>query len=85
MLIENTAVISRFTNLFSQTKKQAESEDLFLSELKNQLIEAKKELETAQINFNNVTGPKLIDVYIYKIQSEEARYEKILSEIKKLM
>ena len=85
MSIENAAIISRFVNFFDTARKTRPKEDPCLNELKNQLYRSKLELEAAIDNFNNVTDPKLIDVYIYKIQSEEARYEKILSEIKNLM
>ena len=85
MSTENIAAISKFVNFFDTSKKVKKQEDICLKELKKQLRDAKLELEAAMDNFNNVTDPKLIDVFIYKIQSEEARYEKILSEIKELM
>jgi len=85
MSTENIATISKFISFFDTAKKTKQTEDHCLKELKRQLYESKLELEAALTNFNNVTDPKLIDVYIYKIQSEEARYEKILSEIKAIM
>lgn len=85
MSIENVAVISKFVSFFDTAKRTQKIEDPCLTELKRQLYQSKLELEAAIDNFNNVTDPKLIDVYIYKIQSEEARFEKILSEIKEIM
>lgn len=85
MLIENKASITKFVSFFDTARKVKKTESPHLKELKKQLYDSKLELEAAMDNFNNVTDPKLIDVYIYKIQSEEARFEKILSEIKELM
>lgn len=53
-----------------------------LNDLKSSIEQAKTELNCAMENFNNVTEPKLIDFYIYKIQSEQNRYEQLLSEYK---
>lgn len=85
MTTENIAAVSKFMSFFDTTKKTKQKEEPCLKELKKQLFESKLELEAALTNFNNVTDPKLIDVYIYKIQSEEARFEKILSEIKEIV
>ena len=82
MLGENTVILTRFLNLFDTSKKEKTAENKHLNELKARLNQTKLELNAAIENFNNVTDPKLIDVYIYKIQSEEARYEHILNEIK---
>lgn len=56
-----------------------------LSELKENIEYTKCEMNTALLNFNNVTEPKLIDYYIYKIQSEQNRYEQLLIEYKQLV
>lgn len=55
-----------------------------LAELKEHIEYAKSEMDYAVSNFNNVTEPKLIDYYIYKLQSEQNRYEQLLSEYKQL-
>jgi len=83
MTEENTVIISRFFNIFNTSKKEKESEKSYLSELKKQLYRTKLELNAAIDNFNNVTDPILTDVYIYRIKSEEARYDRILKEIKR--
>lgn len=85
MSIENAAVLSKFVSFLDTAKKTRRIEDSRLKELKKELYRSKLELEAAMDNFNNVTDPKLIDVYIYRMRSEETRYEKILSEIKQLM
>lgn len=85
ILTENAAVLSKFSAFFTLAKKVRETEDPRLKKLKEELYHSKLELEAAMDNFNNVTDPKLVDVYIYKMRSEETRYEKILSEIKQLM
>ena len=83
---ENAAIpLFKFSFLSFSKKKEAENDSSKLSELKKQLAETKLEIEAAEDLFNNVTDPKLIDTYIYKMQSEESRYEKILADIKKLM
>ena len=56
-----------------------------LDGIKSSIEHVKSELYQAMSNFNNVTEPKLIDFYIYKIQSEQTRYEQLLSEYKELI
>ncbi len=73
-----------FLNIFLKPKKEKKSENLYLNQLKKQLKDSKENLECAIDNFNNVTDPKLVDIYIYKIRAEEARFEHILGEIKEL-
>lgn len=85
MLLENEMARLPFLGFFDTAKKKNPKEDIVLKKLKGQLYRSKLELEAAMDNFNNVTDPKLIDFYIYRIQSEEARFGKILSEIKDLM
>lgn len=65
-----------------EEKAELKSQSLRYGELKKRLSEAKLELNAALDNFNYVTDPKLTDVYIYKMRSEQARYEYILNEIK---
>ncbi len=51
-----------------------------LQNLKKSIDETKEKLRFAHENFNNVSEPKLIDFYIYKIQSEQSKYEQLLFE-----
>lgn len=51
-----------------------------LSALRESIENSKQKLNFAYDNFNNVIEPKLIDFYVYKIQSEQSRYEQLLSE-----
>ncbi len=51
--------------------------------LKLDIEDCKIKLKSAQENFNNVTEPKLIDFYIYKIQAEQSRFSQLLSEYRK--
>ena len=70
-----------FFRLFAQ--KISEEERLHeekLRQLKNGLDLTKEKLRFAHENFNNVSEPKLIDFYIYKIQSEQSKYEQLLTE-----
>ena len=98
MLKENMAIVSKFFNMVNLSEKKEERRisrreknelkiektnlNLKYNELKQRLCETKQELNAAIDNFNSVTDPKLTDVFIYKIQSEEAKYEHILREIK---
>lgn len=70
-----------FFRLFAQ--KISEEERLHeekLQILKKSINETKEKLRFAHENFNNVSEPKLIDFYIYKIQSEQSKYEQLLFE-----
>ena len=53
-----------------------------IRELKYNIEQTRAEMRLAMDNFNNVTEPKLIDFYIYKIQSEQTRYEQLISKYK---
>ncbi len=63
----------------------AEKRKQKLCELKESIEYTKCEMNSAISNFNNVVEPKLIDYYIYKIQSEQNRYEQLLIEYKQLV
>jgi len=65
-------------------KRKNKIHEKHISELKSHIEEAKLEINLAIDNFNNVTEPKLIDFYIYKISSEQTRFEQLLSEYKNL-
>ncbi|MBO4940789.1 MAG: DUF2508 family protein [Clostridia bacterium] len=52
--------------------------------LKSSIEHTKINLAYAIENFNNVTEPKLVDFYIYRIQSEQTRFEQLLAEYKAL-
>ncbi len=85
-MLEAITVIKEMpSKLFSFAKKEEPNERLAsLEELKKRLKRSSLELNAAIDGFNSVTDPKLIDVYIYKIQSEQMNYDRILCEIKKL-
>ncbi len=71
--------LSKVKNLRKKSDKIYEQR---INELKSNIEDTKSELNLAMENFNNVIEPKLIDFYIYKIQSEQTRYEQLLSEYK---
>ncbi|MBR2453010.1 MAG: DUF2508 family protein [Clostridia bacterium] len=52
--------------------------------LRSSIEHTKANLAYAIENFNNVTEPKLVDFYIYRIQSEQTRFEQLLAEYKAL-
>lgn len=76
--INITSTITRIIN----NKKADKEYEMHINQLKSNIDNAKHELHLAMENFNNVTEPKLIDFYIYKIQSEQTRYEQLLNEYK---
>ena len=64
------------------TKKSDRPYETRINELKSNIEQARTEMNQAMENFNNVTEPKLIDFYIYRIQSEQTRYEQLILEYK---
>ncbi len=67
---------SKAQKLTKENKLQLEK----LRLLKEDIEDSKAKLKSAQDNFNNVTEPKLIDFYIYKIQAEQSRFSQLLTE-----
>ncbi len=83
MLAElSTGISSVFFRMIGSEKKTAALRDAKQRELISSIENAKIEIKLALDNFNNVTEPKLIDFYIYKILSEQTRFEHLLSEYK---
>ncbi len=76
-MVESLPFLKFFTQKISEDEKRHEEK---LKMLKAGIDESNNRLRTAHENFNNVTEPKLIDFYIYKIQSEQSRYEQLLLE-----
>ena len=64
--------------------KNNEAKKESLSSLRENIEQTKAEMNGAIDNFNNVTEPKLIDFYIYKIQAEQNKYDQLLCEYKKI-
>jgi len=63
-------------------RRTEEQQRKYLGELKGSIEYTKSEIESAMRNFNNVTEPRLVDFYIYKIQSEQSRYDQLMVEYK---
>ncbi len=83
MTISYAANLADIFNKAKAAEKRAkEQHRARLQTLKENIDSARDEIRQATENFNNVTEPKLIDLYIYKIQSEQSRYEQLLSEYK---
>ena len=76
--VKNSFAERRRLRLLAEARRQK------LCELKEHIEYTKSEMNAAMSNFNNVTEPKLIDYYIYKIQSEQNRYEQLLIEYKSI-
>jgi len=74
-----SATFSKVATLNKKTEKVHEKQ---IRELKSNIEHSRAELASAIENFNNVTEPKLIDFYIYRIQSEQTRFEQLLCEYK---
>ncbi len=81
-MIANLSAITSTINRVINSKRTDKAYDNHINQLKANINNAKQELHIAIENFNNVTEPRLIDFYIYKIQSEQTRYEQLLSEYK---
>ena len=81
-MIANLSAITSTINRVINSKRTDKAYDDHINRLKANINNAKQELHLAIENFNNVTEPRLIDFYIYKIQSEQTRYEQLLSEYK---
>ena len=73
-----------FNKVISLAKKPDRTYEIRINELKSNIEDTKAELKLAMENFNNVIEPKLIDFYIYKIQSEQTRYDQLISEYKSM-
>ncbi len=71
-----------FTRESMMKRRTEEQQRKYLGELKGSLEYTKSEIDRAMQNFNNVTEPKLVDFYIYKIQSEQSRYDQLMVEYK---
>ena len=76
-LAESLPFLGMFSQKISPEERLHEKK---LSALKEEIEDSKVKLRFAHENFNNVCEPKLIDFYIYKIQSEQSRYEQLLLE-----
>ncbi len=75
-------VASTRDKIVSLKNKPDLAHEKHINELKSNIKQTMSEMQLAMENFNNVTEPKLIDFYIYKIQSEQTRYEQLISEYK---
>jgi len=75
-------IATTWNKVVSLKNKPDLTHERHIRELKSSIEHAKAEMHLAMENFNNVTEPKLIDFYIYKIQSEQTRYEQLISEYK---
>ena len=76
-MVQSLPFFRVFAQKISEDEKKHEEK---LRLLKEGIDESKNRLRAAHENFNNVTEPKLIDFYIYKIQAEQSRYEQLLLE-----
>ena len=76
--LAQNSILSRFKAQKSTIQDKLHAEKLRL--LKIDIDDCKVKLKSAQENFNNVTDPKLIDFYIYKIKAEQSRFSQLLTE-----
>lgn len=73
-----------FNRIITPKNKQEKIRENKIKDLISDIEHSKTEMKLAMDNFNNVTEPKLIDYYIYKLQSEQTRFEHLISEYKEL-
>ena len=86
MISLQAGIVTIFDKAIKQNEKAKDRQKLMAeyAEIKQYLDEAKYEMENAENNFNQVSDPKLIDMYIYRIQSARTHYEHLLRAMKKL-
>ena len=75
-------IATTWDKVISLKNKPDLTQEKRINELKSNIEHTRCEMQLAMENFNNVTEPKLIDFYIYKIQSEQTKYEQLISEYK---
>ena len=54
--------------------------DITLNEILHGIITAKKELETANQNFNFATTEELVDIYTYQIIAAKRKYDFLIRQ-----
>ncbi len=75
-------ITATFDKIMRTDKKAEKIRQQKINELKDNIEYTKTQMKLAIDNFNNVVEPKLIDFYIYKIQSEQTRFEQLVAEYK---
>lgn len=65
--------------MFGKKKNPATYDEKYLLQ---ELMMTKKAMYTAYSNLDNVTDPDLIDCYIYQLNSEQKRYNYLLTKAK---
>lgn len=66
-------------NMFSSRKIK---EDPEVTAIINEINDIKGLIDTARINFNNVTDPDSIDYYTYILKAYQVRYDKLIKQLK---
>lgn len=72
-------IIMSFGNIFGNRKIK---EDPEVTAIMEEINDVKKLIETARINFNNVTDPDSIDYYTYILKAYQVRYDKLIKQLK---
>ncbi|HCC06985.1 MAG TPA: DUF2508 domain-containing protein [Clostridiales bacterium] len=67
--------------LIGKKIESSSKENIMIMESVNK---ARKELDMAYKNFDNVSDTDLVDCYIYEVQSIQKKYEYLLKQAKKL-
>ena len=65
-------------NLFGTHKCK---EDPEVTAIMNEINDVKKLIDTARINFNNVTDSDSIDYYTYILKAYQVRYDKLIKQL----
>lgn len=66
-------------NLFGARKT---SEDPEITAIINEIRDVKKNIDTARVNFNNVTDSDSIEYYTYILKAYQVRYDKLIKQLK---
>ena len=72
-------IIMSLRNLFGTRKNK---EDPEVTAIMNEISDLKKLIDTARINFNNVTDSDSIDYYTYILKAYQVRYDKLIKQLK---
>ena len=72
-------IIMSLRNLFGIRKNK---EDPEVTAIMNEISDLKKLIDTARINYNNVTDSDSIDYYTYILKAYQVRYDKLIKQLK---
>ena len=64
--------------------KNARAQKARMADIRLQMTELRRELDSAYSNFNSVSDPQLLEAIVFEISALQSRYSCMLREIKTL-